>query len=102
VRPNRAIRVPDSSRAEIDHLWRIRLLIESEAAALAATTAGDEQIGGLSAVCQAMWQADRASDTRAMVEGTGRWTTLLADASCSAPFIDFISNLRLRCAPLIA
>jgi DNA-binding GntR family transcriptional regulator len=101
-RPNRAIRVPDSSRTEIDHLWRIRLLIESEAAALAATTAGDEQIDGLSAVCQAMWQAYRASDTRAMVEGTGRWTILLADANCSAPFIDFISNLRLRCAPLIA
>ena len=101
-RANRAIRVLDSSRTEIDHLWRIRLLIESEAAALAATTAGDEQIDGLSAVCQAMWQAYRASDTRAMVEGTGRWTILLADASCSAPFIDFISNLRLRCAPLIA
>jgi DNA-binding GntR family transcriptional regulator len=102
LRPNRAIRVPDSSRTEIDHLWRIRLLIESEAAALAATTAGDEQIDGLSAVCEAMWQAYRASDTRAMVEGTGRWTMLLADASCSAPFIDHISNLRLRCAPLIA
>lgn len=102
LRPNRAIRVPDASRAEIDHLWRIRLLIESEAAALAAAAAGDEQIAGLSAVCEAMWQAYRASDTRAMIEDTGRWTMLLADASCSAPFIDYISNLRLRCAPFIA
>jgi DNA-binding GntR family transcriptional regulator len=102
MRPNRAIRVPDLSRNEIDHLWRIRLLIESEAASLAATAASDEQVGALSTVCEAMWQAYRASDARAMVEGTGRWTMLLADASCSTPFIHYISNLRLRCAPLIA
>jgi GntR family transcriptional regulator, colanic acid and biofilm gene transcriptional regulator len=102
LRPNRAIRVPELSRLEIDHLWQIRLLIESEAAALAATAASPAQIGALSSVCEAMWQAYRSTDARAMVAGTGRWTMLLADASGSAPFIDYISNLRLRCAPFIA
>jgi GntR family transcriptional regulator, colanic acid and biofilm gene transcriptional regulator len=102
LRPNRAIRVPELSRVEIDHLWQIRLLIESEAAGLAATAANPAQIAALSSVCETMWQAYRASDARAMVAGTGRWTMLLAEASGSAPFIDYISNLRLRCAPLIA
>jgi len=102
LRPNRAIRVPDLSRTENDHLWQIRLLIESEAAAIAAMAASEEQIGALSAVCESMWQAYRAGDARAMVEGSGRWTMLLADASGSAPFVDYIINLRLRCAPLIA
>jgi len=102
LRPNRAIRVPELSRIEIDHLWQIRLLIESEAAGLAATAASPAHIRALSAVCESMWQAYRASDVRAMVAGTGQWTMLLADASGSAPFIDYISNLRLRRAPLIA
>ena len=102
LRPNRAIRVPEPSRAEIDTLWRIRLLIESEAAALAASTASTDQIDALAAVCQAMWQALAVSEERALVEGTGRWTMMLAEASGSAPFVDYISNLRLRCAPLIA
>jgi GntR family transcriptional regulator, colanic acid and biofilm gene transcriptional regulator len=102
LRPNRAIRVPELSRIEIDHLWQIRLLIESEAAGLAATAASPAHIRALSAVCETMWQAYRANDVRAMVAGTGHWTMLLADASGSSPFIDYISNLRLRCAPLIA
>ena len=102
LRPNRAIRVPELSRIEIDHLWQIRLLIESEAAGLAATAASPAHICALSAVCETMWQAYRANDVRAMVAGTGQWTMLLADASGSVPFIDYISNLRLRCAPLIA
>lgn len=102
LRPNRAIRVPEPSRAEIDTLWRIRLLIESEAAALAAGAADAEQVEALAAVCRAMWQALAAGDVRALVEGSGRWTMTLAEASGSAPFVDYISNLRLRCAPLIA
>lgn len=102
LRPNRAMRVPELSRAEIDHLWQIRVLIESEAAAVAATAASPAQIGVLSSACETMWRAYRASDARALVAGTGRWAMLLADASGSAPFIDYISNLRLRCAPLIA
>jgi DNA-binding GntR family transcriptional regulator len=102
LRPNRAIRVPEPSRAEIDTLWRIRLLIESEAAALAASAASADQIDALAAVCRAMWQALEVDDPRALVEGSGRWTMTLAEASGSAPFVDYISNLRLRCAPLIA
>ncbi len=102
LRPNRAIRVPELSRAEIDHLWQIRLLVECEAAALAANVARDDQIAALAQICEAMWQAFRAGDARAIVEGSGRWTMKLAEASGSGPFVDTISNLRLRCAPLIA
>ena len=102
LRPNRAIRVPEPSRAEIDNLWRIRLLIESEAAALAASAASADQIEALAVVCRVMWKALGAGNVRALVEGSGRWTMTLAEASCSAPFVDYISNLRLRCAPLIA
>ncbi|MEA2851488.1 MAG: hypothetical protein QOE02_1507, partial [Rhodospirillaceae bacterium] len=36
LQPNRAIVVPELSRREIDELWRIRCLIESDAAAIAA------------------------------------------------------------------
>ena len=102
LRPNRAIRVPDLSRTEIDHLWQIRLLIESEAAALAAEAADEAHIVTLEEVCKMMWRAHRKGDWRAMVEGTGEWAVRLAESSGSAPFIDYVSNLRLRCAPHIA
>jgi DNA-binding GntR family transcriptional regulator len=102
LRPNRAIRVPDLSRTEIDHLWQIRLLLESEAAALAANTADETQIEALAEVCRMMWRAYHKGDSRAMLEGTGEWAVHLAAGSGSAPFIDYISNLRLRCAPHMA
>jgi DNA-binding GntR family transcriptional regulator len=102
LQPNRAIIVPELSRREIDELWRIRVLIESDAAALAAEVAIDEEIARMAEITDGMWQALRRRDVHAFVEGTGLWAMQLARASHSEPFIGYISNLRLRCAPHIA
>jgi DNA-binding GntR family transcriptional regulator len=102
LQPNRAIVVPELSRREIDELWRIRVLIESDAAALAAEVAIDDEIARMAEITDGMWQALRRRDVHAFVEGTGLWAMQLARASHSEPFIGYISNLRLRCAPHIA
>jgi DNA-binding GntR family transcriptional regulator len=102
LQPNRAIIVPELSRGEIDALWRIRWLIEGDAAALAADAATPEDIDALVEITQEMWQALRDGDARTFVKDTGVWAMQLAGASHSGPFIGYISNVRLRCAPYIA
>jgi DNA-binding GntR family transcriptional regulator len=102
LQPNRAIVVPELSRREIDELWRIRCLIESDAAAIAAEVATGEEVDRMAEITDGMWQALRRRDVHTFVEGTGLWAMQLAKASHSEPFIGYISNLRLRCAPHIA
>ncbi len=102
LQPNRAIVVPELSRREIDELWRIRWLIEGDAAALAAEVATGEEIDRMVEITQEMWQALRDGDARTFVKDTGAWAMQLAKASHSGPFIGYISNVRLRCAPHIA
>lgn len=102
LQPNRAIVVPELSRREIDELWRIRWLIEGDAAALAAEVATAAEIDRMVEITQDMWKALRRGDARTFVEGTGLWTMQLARSSHSGPFTGYISNLRLRCAPHIA
>ncbi|SJZ30785.1 DNA-binding transcriptional regulator, GntR family [Enhydrobacter aerosaccus] len=102
LQPNRAIVVPELGRREIDELWRIRWLIEGDAAALAAEVATPEDIDSLVEVTAEMWQAVRDGDARTFVKDTGIWAMHLAKASHSSPFMGYISNVRLRCAPHIA
>jgi len=102
LQPNRAIVVPELSRREIDELWRIRCLIESDAVALAAEVATEDEVSRMAEITDAMWQALRRRDVHTFVEGTGLWAMQLASSSHSEPFIGYISNLRLRCAPHIA
>lgn len=102
LQPNRAIIVPELSRREIDELWRIRCLIESDAASLAAEVATDAEVARMAEITAGMWQALRRRDVHTFVEGTGLWAMQLAAASHSEPFIGYISNIRLRCAPHIA
>src|SRR4051812_35242411 len=89
LQPNRAIVVPELSRREIGELWRIRCLIESDAAALAAEVATGDEVDRMVEITTGMWAALRRRDVHTFVEGTGLWAMQLARASHSEPFIGY-------------
>ena len=100
LQPNRAIVVPELSRREIDELWRIRCLIESDAAAIAAEVATGEEVDRMAEITDGMWQALRRRDVHTFVEGTGLWAMQLAKASHSEPFMGYIRTCGCAALPI--
>jgi DNA-binding GntR family transcriptional regulator len=101
LHPNRSIVVPNLSRRDIDALWRMRFLVDVEAAAAAAECAERARIDALSNLAIAMWRTLETGDAAGMRETSGQWAMLIAEASGSPLLIDYVTNLRLRCAPHI-
>jgi DNA-binding GntR family transcriptional regulator len=100
--PNKNIRIPELSRLEIDHLWRLRILIEGDVCLLAASNADEEQldaIAALNAAAGALYRAKELENFLAKISSMGR---LLAEAAGAPLHADLIGNLRLRSGPHIA
>jgi DNA-binding GntR family transcriptional regulator len=100
--PNRHIRIPALDLAEIDQLWRLRILVEGDVCLLAAGRASAAQldaIAALAAGADTLYRARQLGDFIATISAVGQ---LLAQAAGAALHADLIANLRLRSGPHLA
>jgi DNA-binding GntR family transcriptional regulator len=100
--PNRHIRIPVLDAAEIDQLWRLRILVEGDVCLLAAgraTPAQLDAIAALNAGAGRLYRARQPGDFIANISAMGQ---LLAQAAGAALHADLIANLRLRSGPHLA
>ncbi len=100
--PNKSIRIPPLDRAEIEQLWRLRILIEGDVCLLAAgraTAAQIDAVAALNAAAGKLYRAKQLSDFFAKISAMGR---VLAEAAGAALHAELIANLRLRSGPHMA
>jgi len=100
--PNRSIRLPTLDRAEIEQLWRLRILIEGDVCMLAAGRATQAQldaVAALNAAAGKLYRAKQLSDFIAKISAMGH---VLAEAAGAALHAELIANLRLRSGPHMA
>jgi DNA-binding GntR family transcriptional regulator len=99
---NRNIRIPALNRTEIDHLWRLRILVEGDVCLLAASKASAAQldaIAELNATAGKLYQEQQLATFIAKISLMGH---LLAEAAEADLHADLIANLRLRSGPHMA
>jgi DNA-binding GntR family transcriptional regulator len=100
--PNRSIRLPGLDRAEIEQLWRVRILIEGDVCMLAAgraTPAQLDAVAGMNLAAGKLYRAKQLSDFIAKISAMGH---VLAEAAGAALHAELIANLRLRSGPHMA
>jgi DNA-binding GntR family transcriptional regulator len=100
--PNRSIRIPPLDRAEVEQLWRLRILVEGDVCLLAAGRATQVQldtVATMNAAAGKLYRAKQLSDFIAKISAIG---DVLAQAAGAALHAELIGNLRLRSGPHMA
>lgn len=102
----RVIQVPELSRQSCDDIFRMRALVEGEAAALFVQRATEREFVQLHALSEAVRPAQMGVPfTQHMLEhirGFNDWSFFIADR-CGSPFMTtLIRRLRVRMAPIVA
>jgi len=100
--PNKSIRIPELNRLEIDHLWRLRVLVEGDVCLLAASNADAGQLDAIAALNAAAHTFYRAKELESFLAKVSAMGRLLAEAAGAPLHADLIGNLRLRSGPHIA
>lgn len=98
----RSVRVPRINQETAGELWSMRLLLESEVAALAAERRTDEQLAALFDITEKMSLLEWAGNTETNIEQTLKWTRRLIAAANSPMLAETVLRLQMRYAPFIA
>lgn len=97
---NRDIRVRSLSRESLVEIYRIRLLLEGEATAMAAAT-GEADLAGLEAAIAAMVGASADADTAAYSEANFDFHFRIYSAARSTHLMPLIETLWLKVGPML-
>lgn len=98
----RSVRVPRVTKEIADELWAMRLLLESEIAALAAERRSAEQLAGLAEITEKMTNLDWVGNAEINIAQTLTWNRRLVEASNSPMLSETVLRLQLRYAPFLA
>ncbi|MDR6953322.1 DNA-binding GntR family transcriptional regulator [Ancylobacter sp. 3268] len=106
ITPTRVIQVPELSRQNCDDIFRMRVLIEGDAAALFVRRASEQEFAKLQALSEAV-RPERlgmafTDHMRAHIQGFNDWSFFVGDR-CGSPLMRaLIHRLRVRMAPVVA
>lgn len=98
----RSVRVPHVSKEIADELWAMRLLLESEVAALAAERRDGEQLAALFDITDKMSRLEWAGNAEVNIAQTLIWNRHLVTAANSPMLAETVLRLQLRYAPFLA
>ncbi len=96
---NRGVRAPELGRAELEELYETRLLLESEAAALAARRVSAVELQTIEATFEQVLQAANASNATACLAANMSFHFRIYDASRLPSLVRCIEQMWLRFGP---
>lgn len=106
ITPTRVIQVPELSRQNCDDIFRMRVLIEGDAAALFVRRASEQEFAELQALSEAVRPAQLGmaftDHMRAHIQGFNDWSFFVGDRCGSPLMMTLIHRLRVRMAPVVA
>lgn len=98
----RSVRVPRVTKEIADELWAMRLLLESEIAALAAERRSQEQLESLFGIAEKMAKLEWAGNAEINISQTLTWNGRLVAAANSPMLAETVFRLQMRYAPFLA
>lgn len=99
VLPNRGIVVPALDAATAAELWRLRVLLEGDACAVAAKHAADEELTRISALRDAVEAHGRAGDLHGVLEANSAFQFAIYEAARGPIALQLIEVLRMKSVP---
>ncbi|QGZ57933.1 GntR family transcriptional regulator [Paraburkholderia acidiphila] len=98
--PNRGVVVPQLTRAQFDDVLNVRVMLEGEAAFLAATRLAASEIAQLDALCARMAEALEKNKRARYLDVNEDFHLMLYRASGSPLLVDLIETVWLRVGPI--
>ena len=98
--PNRGVVVPQLTRAQFDDVLNVRVMLEGEAAFLAATRLAASEIAQLDALCAQMAEALAQNKRARYLDANEDFHLVLYRASGSPLLVDLIETVWLRVGPI--
>jgi DNA-binding GntR family transcriptional regulator len=98
IRPNRTIIMPPLDLGQIGSVWRMRMLLETEAARLAAMNGQTTDKAAIRNAHEAVDVALRSGNVEVMLAAMFRFGLAIATAARDPLLSAFVTNLRLRSA----
>ncbi|MSR15994.1 MAG: GntR family transcriptional regulator [Gammaproteobacteria bacterium] len=99
VLPQKGIRVPVLSAEELDDLWNLRVLLEGEAVARAATRATDEDLTKIKNLRDKVRDGAESGSPPAFMEANSDFQLAIYAAAQTSVFITLVEMLRLQASP---
>lgn len=94
--PHRGAEVSGTSQEELEELFEVRAMLESRAAALAASRASAEQVSQLEQLVARMTAAIRGKDTVAYYRASAAFHDLLVDAAGNRTLARVYAQIKVR------
>lgn len=98
--PNRGVMVPQLTRAQFDDVLNVRVMLEGEAAFLAATRLTATEIGQLDSLCMQMAEALAQHKRARYLDANEDFHLTLYRASGSPLLVDLIETVWLQVGPI--
>ncbi|TDG05176.1 GntR family transcriptional regulator [Paraburkholderia guartelaensis] len=98
--PNRGVVVPQLTRAQFDDVLNVRVMLEGEAAFLAATRLAAGEIAQLDAICAQMAEALAQNKRARYLDANEDFHLVLYRASGSPLLVDLIETVWLQVGPI--
>lgn len=98
--PNRGVVVPQLTRAQFDDVLNIRVMLEGEAAFLAATRVTASEIAQLDTLCAQMAEALEQNERAQYLDANEDFHLTLYRASGSPLLVDLIETVWLQVGPI--
>lgn len=99
--PSRVIRIPVLSREQSREIWRLRVLLEGEAAALAARLIDEDEVGVVARLCDEVRELAEQGDLHAMLDRNDSFHFAVFRAARTHVLIRLIERLRMQAAPQV-
>jgi DNA-binding GntR family transcriptional regulator len=99
VLPNRGIRIPRLAPEQADEVWRLRVLLEGEAAGLAALRATEAEIREIARLRDEVRAAAGGGDLHATLDANDSFQFAVYRAAKTHVLLRLIEVLRMRCLP---
>jgi DNA-binding GntR family transcriptional regulator len=98
--PNRGVVVPQLTRVQFDDVLNVRVMLEGEAASLAATRLNADQMAHLDALCTQMAEALTQNKRARYLDANEDFHLALYRASGSPLLVDLIETVWLQVGPI--
>lgn len=99
VVPQKGIRVPTLTAEELDDLWNLRLMLESEAAARAAARATDDDLQRIRRHRDIVREKAEEGSLQGFLEANNDFQFAIYEAARTRVFITLVEMLRLQASP---
>lgn len=97
--PNRGIRIPRLAPEEADEVWRLRMLLEGDAAALAARCVTAQELAEIRRLRDEVRAHAEAGDLHATLDANDAFQFAVYRAAKTRVLLRLIETLRMQCLP---